>query len=102
MEGRGEQPLQTLGRSQGGGGGILVLLLPFHTKVDFPPFPTTWALRDLYAPGPIRPRRVPSAHADPWDVVEPLVDFGTPLEVSETFWKLPGTIPKKLKLFTEP
>jgi hypothetical protein len=28
-------------------------------------------------------------------MVDPLVDFKTPLESSGSLWKLPGTIPKK-------
>jgi hypothetical protein len=35
-------------------------------------------------------------------VVDPLVDFRTPPEVSETFWKLPGTILKKPNFFRNP
>ena len=54
------------------------------------------------APSPKRPGRLPLAHAGPRDMVDPLVDFRTPPESSRSFWKLPGTIPKKLHLFLEP
>ena len=54
------------------------------------------------APGPLRLGRPPTAHAAVLDVVEQFPDLRTPPESSRTFWKLPGTIPKKPELFPEP
>ena len=51
------------------------------------------------APGPLRLGRPLEAHAAVLDVVEQFPDFRTPPESSGTFWKLPGTIPKKPELF---
>ena len=54
------------------------------------------------APGPLRLGRPLTAHAAVLDVVEQFPDLRTPPESSGTFWKLPGTIPKKPELFPEP
>ena len=54
------------------------------------------------APGPLRLGRLPTAHATVLDVVEQFPDLRTPPESSGTFWKLPGTIPKKPELFRNP
>ena len=54
------------------------------------------------APGPLRLGRPLTAHAAVLDVVEHFPDLRTPPESSGTFWKLPGTIPKKPELFLEP
>ena len=54
------------------------------------------------APGPLRLGRPLTAHAAVLDVVEHFPDLRTPPESSGTFWKLPGTIPKKPELFPEP
>ncbi len=54
------------------------------------------------APGPLRLGRPLTAHATVLDVVEQFPDLRTPPESSGTFWKLPGTIPKKPELFPEP
>ena len=58
------------------------------------PFPCAWALGG-WCPWPIKARAPPTAHATVLDVVEQFPDLRTPLESSGTFWKLPGTIPKK-------
>ena len=52
--------------------------------------------------GPLRLGRPPTAHAAVLDVVEHFPDLRTPPESSGTFWKLPGPIPEKTKLFPEP
>ena len=54
------------------------------------------------APGPLRIGRPPTAHAAILDVVEHFPNLRTPPESSETFRKLPGTIPKKPEPFPEP
>ena len=54
------------------------------------------------APDTLRLGRPPTAHAIVLDVVEQFTDLRTPPESSGTFWKLPGTIPKKPELFPEP
>ena len=54
------------------------------------------------APGPLRLGHPLTAHAAILDVVEQFPDLRTPPESSGTFWKLPGTIPKKPELFPEP
>ena len=54
------------------------------------------------APGPLTLGRPLTAHAAVLDVVEQFTDLRTPPESSGTFWKLPGTIPEKTKLFSEP
>ena len=54
------------------------------------------------APGPLRLGRPPTAHAAVLDVVEQFSDLRTPPESFGTFWKLPGTIPEKPELFSEP
>ena len=59
-------------------------------------------LRGAGAPGPLRLGCPPTAHATVLDVVEQFPDLRTPPESSGTFWKLPGTIPKKPELFPKP
>ena len=59
-------------------------------------------LRGAGAPSPLRLGRPLTAHAAVLDVVEHFPDLRTPPESSGTFRKLPGTIPKKIKLFLEP
>ena len=54
-----------------------------------------------WCPWPIKARAPPTAHATVLDVVEQFPDLRTPPESSGTFWKLPGTIPKKPELFPE-
>ena len=54
------------------------------------------------APGPLSLGRPLTAHAALLDMVEHFPDRWTSPESSGTFWKLPGTIPKKPKLFPEP
>ena len=54
------------------------------------------------SPGPLRLGRPLTAHAAVLDVVEQFPDLRTPLESSGTFWKLPGTIPKKPNFFRNP
>ena len=54
------------------------------------------------APGPLRLGCPLTAHATVLDVVEHFPDLRTPPESSGIFWKLPGTIPKKPELFSEP
>ena len=54
------------------------------------------------APGPLRLGRPLTAHAAVLNVVEQFSDLRTPLKSSGTFWKLPGTIPEKPELFSEP
>ena len=54
------------------------------------------------SPGPLRLGRPLTARAAVLDVVEQFPDLRTPPESSGTFWKLPGTIPKKPELFPEP
>ena len=54
------------------------------------------------APDTLRLGRPPTAHATVLDVVEQFPDLRTPPESSETFWKLPGTIQKKLHFFLKP
>ena len=54
------------------------------------------------SPGPLRLGRPPTAHAAALDVVEHFPDLRTPSESSGTFRKIPGTIPKKPELFSEP
>ena len=54
------------------------------------------------APGPLRLGRPLTAHATVLDVVEHFPDLRTPPESSGTFWKLPGTIPKKPELSRNP
>ena len=54
------------------------------------------------APGPLRLGLPLTAHVAVLHVVEQFPDLRTPSESSGTFWKLPGTIPKKPELFPEP
>ena len=60
------------------------------------------ALTRGVGPFPHYPRSCGSPHATVLDVVEQFPDLRTPPESSGTFWKLPGTIPKKPELFPEP
>ena len=55
-----------------------------------------------WCPWPIKARAPPTAHATVLDVVEQFPDLRIPPESSGTFWKLPGTVPKKPELFPEP
>ena len=66
------------------------------------PLPMRMGLGGAGAPGPLRLGRPLTAHAAVLDVVEHFPDLRTPPESSGTFWKLPGTIPKKPELFPEP
>ena len=54
------------------------------------------------APGPLRLGRPSTAHGAVLDVVEQFPDLRTTPESSGTFRKLPGTIPEKTELFSEP
>ena len=50
-------------------------------------------------PWPMKDRAPPTTHVTVLNVVEQFPDLRTPPESSGTFWKLPGIIPKKPKLF---